>query len=89
MLQTHQSSRNTGLPDYGTCEKVLADEKSEAAAPNADHLLARKSLLCKDDCVEDISSDVPSCQAKVVVCVHGFRKRYHSDLLSLSRTVIS
>ena len=48
---------------------------SEVVASNVDHLLARTSLLRKDDCVEEISSDVPSCRAKAVDC---------SDLLSLS-----
>ena len=40
-------SRNSGLSDYGTCEKELADEKSEVVASNVDHLLARISSLCK------------------------------------------
>ena len=58
------------------------NEKSEVVASNVDHLLARISLLCKKRLCEDISSDVPSCRAKEVVCVHGFRRRCHSDLLS-------
>ena len=69
--------------------KEIANEKSEVVASNVDHLLASISLLCKADCVEDISSDVPSCRAKAVECVCArFSQRYHSDLLSLSHTVI-
>ena len=68
--------RNRGLPDYGNCKKELAHEKahekSKVFASNDNHLWACISLLCKGDCVEDISSNVPSCQAKAVVCVHGF-----------------
>ena len=51
-------------PDYVTCEKELAGEKSKVVASNVDRLLASISLLAKDDCVQDLSSDVPSCRAR-------------------------
>ena len=58
---SESEQRTSGLRHL---RKVLADEKSEVVASNVNHLLARISLLCKDDCVEDISSDVPSCRTK-------------------------
>ena len=81
---------NSGVPDYGTCEKGASEAKvSEVVVSNVDPLLARMSfrqlvalrwtvtrlVLClqrdlsikaclqNDDCVKEISSDVPSCRA--------------------------
>ena len=39
-------------------------------------------MLAKNDCVEDLSSDVPSCRTKTVECVCAqSSQKYHSDIL--------
>ena len=67
-------SRYSGFPDSGTCDKELAGEGVRSCC------LERRSF----DGAE-ISSDVPSCRAKQLSAFeHGFRRRRHSNLLSLS-----
>ena len=64
-------------PDYGTCEK---EAEVKGYSLELDCLLASISLLAK--CVEDLSSDVPSCRGKTVECVCAqSSQKYHSDLL--------
>ena len=51
LLHTEPEQRT---PDYGTCEKELAGEKSKVVASNIDRWLAR----LHNDCVEDLSNAV-------------------------------
>ena len=76
------SCQNRGLPDYGTCEKELAHEKSEVVASNDDHLWAQTIVLKTYRVMCHRVRQRQSC-----VCAR-FRRRYHSDLLSHSHTVI-
>ena len=78
----HESEQQT--PDYGICEK-LAGEKSKVVASNVDRLLASISLLAKDDCVGDLSSDVPSCRAKTNECVCAqSSQKHHSTFFTFA-----
>ena len=75
-------SRNSGFPYYGTCEEEVADEGVGGCCLERRSFVGALSSLCKDDCDEDISNDVPSCRAKTVECVCArFLQKCHSDLL--------
>ena len=85
IVATHQFHRveTADFPLTALREKV-----SEIVASNVDFCWRAKACIAKDD-VEEISSDVPSCRVKAMSAYeHNFRKRHHSDLLSLSTTVV-
>ena len=79
-------SRNSAFPDYGTCEKELADEGVDGCCLERRSFVGAHKLALQKTTV--LRKYRVMChrvgRRQLSAYEHGFRRRHHSDLLSLS-----